>query len=217
MRGWIPIVADAHSGHVVTPSRAVLSSRVEALDFVAHGLVKPQDHVLDVGAGNGRQAIGLLEMGIASYTGLEVIRESVDFGNRVFAAIPQAQFVHLDVANQMYNASGSIQPEEVEFPFESERFNFVVAGSLYTHLERIEVATRYVQETARVLAPSGRAFMSFFRSPPNELSSSAVRTVFDAQDVLEIVGEHFHIDASEGGRSSDFHDQWRLYLTKREK
>ncbi len=215
MKRWLPVLGKARAGHIVVPSRSVLDSRAEALDFVAHGLVGPGDRVLDVGAGNGRQAIGLLELCISSYTGLEVVKASVDYGNAAFLEFGQVRFVHFDVANDMYNPSGTIAPEQAIFPFDDGAFDFVVAGSLYTHLERLEVVARYIAETARVLEPSGKAFMSFFRNPPNGLTSSAVRSVFAEQDVLSILDRHFVVDASVGGASTDWHDQWRLYLTKR--
>src|SRR3712207_3162680 len=72
VRQWRGVLGGAYSGHIVVPSRAIASSREEAADFAAHGLVGPGARVLDVGAGNGRQAIGLLELGIAEYVGLDV-------------------------------------------------------------------------------------------------------------------------------------------------
>src|SRR4051812_47642370 len=77
---WKPVLAGAYSGHIVVPSRAISSSREEAADFAAHGLVAEGDRVLDVGAGNGRQAIGLIEMGVAEYVGLDIIPGSVEWG-----------------------------------------------------------------------------------------------------------------------------------------
>jgi SAM-dependent methyltransferase len=212
---WANVLSGARTGHVVVPSRAIATSRSQAADFVDHNLVKPGDRVLDVGAGNGRQAIGLLEIGVASYTGLEVVKGSADYANGAFKGRGNVRFDWLDVANKMYNPTGSQLPHEVVFPYDDESFEFVVASSLYTHLEEVQVIERYVQETARVLRTEGGAFMSFFRSPPNQASDSAIRTVIPEAEIKKLVEDVFVIEEALGGDTTGFHDQWRLYLRKR--
>jgi len=215
VRRWRAVLVGARAGHVVIPSVALESSRREADDFATRGLVRAGDHVLDVGAGNGRQAIGMVELGVASYTGLEVVRRSVDWANRAFASTGNVRFDWFDVHNQMYNPHGSQEPEAAVFPYPDGSFDFVVALSLYTHLERLAVAARYASETARVLRGGGGAFMTFFKSPPNALTTSAVRTVFAEADIRRIVGQWFVIEDTAGCETTAFHDQWRLYLRKR--
>jgi SAM-dependent methyltransferase len=214
VRQWGPVFAGARSGHVVVPSRAIAASRGQAADFVRHRLVLPGDRVLDVGAGNGRQAIGLLEIGIGGYVGLEVVKGSVEYGNRAFAGHGDVRFDWLDVVNAMYNPRGSQRPEAVVFPYPDGAFDFAVASSLYTHLERLEVVERYVRETARVVRAGGAAFMSFFRSPPNPVTPDAVRSVFREDDIRRVVGSCFVIEDAIGGQTTSFHDQWMLYLRK---
>lgn len=184
------------------------------MEFVRLELVRPGDRVLDVGAGNGRQAIGLLEIGISQYVGLEVDPGSVRHGNEAFNH-PRVRFDLLDVNNQMYNPDGEIRPEEVKFPYSDSSFDLVIAASLYTHLERLQVVRRYVSETARVLDDDGCAFMSFFRHPPNSLSSSALRSVFEESAIRSTLDQYFDIVADYGGSSTAFHDQWMLYLHRK--
>jgi ubiquinone/menaquinone biosynthesis C-methylase UbiE len=212
---WKSVLAGAYAGHIVIPSKAISSSREEAADFADHGLVHSGDRVLDVGGGNGRQAIGLLELGVAEYVGLDVVKGSVAWANGAFGRIgATVHFDLLDVANAMYNPGGSMQPEEAVFPYPDNSFDFAVAGSLYTHLERIEVARRYVAETARILRPGGGAYMSFFRSPPNSTTASAVRTVYLEGDIRDAVKSYFVVERESGGNTTSLHDQWRLYLRK---
>ena len=214
VRTWWPVLAGAYSGHIVVPSRAIASSREEAADFATHGLVSAGARVLDVGAGNGRQAIGLIEMGVAAYAGLDVVPGSVEWGNRAFAGFSSVSFTLMDVANAMYNPNGALAPDAAVFPFPDASFDFAVACSLYTHLERMEACARYIAETARVLRPGGAAFMSFFASPPNPLNSGAVRSVFPREEILAAINPHFVVERSTNGTTTDFHDQWRLYLRK---
>lgn len=213
---WIRTLDGARAGHLVVPSRAVHSSRGEAADFAAHGLVKPGDRVLDVGAANGRQAIGLLEMGISEYVGLEIVKDNVERSNDAFKGFGNVRFDLIDVMNPMYNVTGTMPPEATTFPYPDGYFDFVVAGSLYTHLERLDVARRYVQESARVLRAGGGAFMSFFRSPPNVITSDAMRTVFAQEEIERIVKEFFRIRVTFGGETAGWHDQWRFFLSKPE-
>jgi SAM-dependent methyltransferase len=220
IKRWRPVLArpgalDCVSPGFITPSKALVHIRVHAEDLFQHGLARPGDRVLDVGAGNGRLAIGLLELGVSSYVGLDIDRRTVDLANRDFADYENVHFDVLDVYNPMYNPKGSVLPEQVVFPYPDEAFECVAAWSLYTHLERIEVVARYVSETARVLCAGGGALMTFFRSPPNALSSTAHRSVFTESDILRTVGTHFEVEHTSGGSGSDFHDQWRLYLRKK--
>ena len=215
VRRWRPVLAGARAGHVVVPSVALESSRREADDFATRGLVRAGDRVLDVGAGNGRQAIGLVELGVASYTGLEVVRQSVDYANAAFATTENVRFDWFDVYNAMYNPRGSQTPEKAAFPYPDGSFDFVVALSLYTHLEELAVVARYASEAARVLREGGGGFMTFFKSPPNAPTASAVRTVFAEADIRRTVGEWFVVEDAVGGETTAFHDQWRLYLRKR--
>ena len=217
VRRWGPVIAGARSGHFTLPSFAVLSSMTEAADFQARGLLGPETAVLDVGAGNGRQAIGLLELGVGRYAGLEVMRECVDFGNRAFRDRrhhENVRFDWVDAANEMYNPAGAVDPASVAFPYDDGEFDLVIAGSLFTHLQSVEVARRYLEEIARVLSPGGAAFTTWFRSPPNDLASAAVRSVFPEEEIRGLVGAAFSIEASSGGGTTSVNDQWRLYLRK---
>jgi SAM-dependent methyltransferase len=59
--------------------------------------------------------------------------------------------------------------ERFRFPYEDGSFDLAIATSLFTHL-LAPAAEHYVAESARVLAPGGRVFATWFaidqRSPP---------------------------------------------------
>ena len=122
--------------------------------------------MLDVGAGNGRQAIGLVELGVASYTGLEVVKRSVEYANAVFASQGSVRLDWLDVRNPMYNPHGSQPPEKVTFPYSDATFNFTVALSLYTHLERLDAAHRVTcRRPPTGYAPPAARFVDVLQEP----------------------------------------------------
>lgn len=213
MDRWGPILAGAPRGHVVLPSRALDQSRYEAEAWYEAGYIRQGIDVLDIGCGNGRQAIGLLEKGIAHYVGLDVIRECVDYCSTVFDD-DRCEFLHLDVRNGMYNPQGSLLPEAVVLPVADERFDFVVAGSLYTHLERLPVIARYLDETHRVMRDGGYASTSWFLSPPNPVSSHPKRTVFRRTEVESLLSERFEIVEVMGGDSGAYHDQCQIVVRR---
>lgn len=214
VRRWGPVIAWARHGHFTLPSFAVASSFIEATDLRARGMVAADAAVLDVGAGNGRQAIGLLEIGIGRYVGLEVMRGCVDFGNRAFRRRDNVRFDRIDAANEMYNPGGALDPTIVAFPYDDGEFDLVIAGSLFTHLQSVEVARRYLAEFARVLGPRGAAFTTWFRSPPNDPASGAMRSVFPEEVIRDLVSVDFTIEDASGGETTSRNDQWRLYLRK---
>lgn len=215
VRRWGPVIAGARHGHFTLPSFAVASSITEAADLRLRGLLTDDSAVLDVGAGNGRQAIGLLELGVSRYVGLEVVKECVEFANRAFRRWGEVRFDWIDAVNEMYNPAGAVDPTLVTFPYEDGEFDLVIAGSLFTHLQSAEVAGRYLDELARVLRPGGAAFTTWFRSPPNAPAGGALRSVFAESTIQELVEASFTVETETGGTTTSVNDQWRLYLRKR--
>ena len=206
---WGPLLAGAPKGHVVVPSRAIEESRHQASTWRRSGYLHEGCAVLDIGSGNGRQAIGLLEEGVGRYAGVDVIPECVRYCDEAFDD-DRCEFHHLDVRNEMYNPQGAVMPEEVVLPFGDEEFDFVAAGSLYSHLERLPVARRYLEETHRVLRPGGYAYTSWFVSPPNTPSAQAKRTVFRRDDVYAMFADGFEVVEAAAGDSGEYHDQHQI-------
>ena len=209
---WEKIFAKAKYGHRPDIKSGIEASLQEGREFVEQGIASDNADVLDLGCGNGRQLIGLVQKGISSYTGLDPIKKCIKFCNRQFASrIPNTRFVHLNVKNKMYNSKGKMLPEEVILPFDSDSFDSVITGSVFTHLGTRAVSERYLEEIARVLKSGGRLFSSWFRNPPYEISSEEYRTVFAECDIEKMLAKHFETYYSRGGSSGEWWDQWCLY------
>jgi len=120
--------------------------------------------VLDIGSGCGRLAIPLTEVIGPSglYVGLEIIPSMVRWCRRnISARFPHFRFVRCAVQNSNYNPRQSQRAEDYKFPFETGQFDLVVATSVFTHL-RPASAQNYIVQSARVLKPGGKLFVTAF-------------------------------------------------------
>jgi SAM-dependent methyltransferase len=139
-------------------ARARASARAEVL---THGLA-PHHRVLDVGSGIGNLALGVTDFLTATYDGLETHPEAVAWCQRAITPRhPSFRFHRADVASRAYNPGGTTTAAAYRFPFENGAFDFVMLGSVFTHMLPDEVA-HYLREIARVLDPGGVAVVSWF-------------------------------------------------------
>lgn len=67
----------------------------------------------------------------------------------------------MDIRSDLYNPEGAIAPTEVRFPFDDESFDFVILGSVFTHMLEPEL-DHYLSEIFRVLRPEGRTLITYF-------------------------------------------------------
>ena len=180
-----------------------------------HKLWKSGDVCLDVGCGNGRIAMALAEAEEPiEYLGLEPVPQSVAFCQAAFQEFPNFRFEHLDVRNSRYHPQGKITPEEVTFPVENESVDLVLLTSVFTHLETQEAALRYLDEIRRVLKPGGQVFSTWFRSPPNQITTDAARTVYSETWIHQQVRQRFDIRETACGTTTGYHDQWEIIAVK---
>jgi SAM-dependent methyltransferase len=213
---WEEIFGRATHGHLPPVGDSLRASLEEGQEFFDHKITFAGSDVLDVGCGNGRQMIGLLDQQLNRYVGIDPVQESIDFCNaELVPLVSNAEFVFLDVYNEMYNPTGVMQPESAVLPFADETFDGVITGSVFTHLGTVPVSERYISEIARVLRPGGRFFSSWFRNPPNQLSDDRVRTVFREGEILRMLTKHFELSDTRGGFMGEFHDQWCVFAQKR--
>jgi SAM-dependent methyltransferase len=138
----------------------------------------PSHTVLDVGCGRGRltgELAGYLGPS-GAYHGIEVQERHIRRLHERFRALPNFSFHHVDLANTKYNPGGTGDPAEYRFPLPNDSIDLVVMRSIFTHLlpEQVE---HYLAETARVLRPGGRSYITYFLV--NEHSRPHLEATFD--------------------------------------
>jgi SAM-dependent methyltransferase len=124
----------------------------------------PSSKVLDVGCGMGRLAGAMarfLDRG-GSYDGLDIVPEGIAWCRENIAS-PNGniRFTLADVYNAEYHPTGSVAAVDFVIPFADQSFDLVVLASVFTHMVPDEV-DHYLGEIARLLAPDGRCFASYY-------------------------------------------------------
>ncbi len=126
--------------------------------------LQPTDRVLDVGCGIGRMARALTGelRAPGSYDGFDISAEAIAWCSRHYEgmAVPFT-FRHADLRNTLYNPGGRETASDYRFPYGERSFDLVIATSVFTHL-LADSAENYLGQAARVLAPGGRLFATWF-------------------------------------------------------
>ena len=217
MEHWQEINRKVTWGHYYHGEEAIEKAYVQTInetrELWENKIIQEGDTVLDVGSGNGRIAFGLQSYPIEKYYGLEAIKQSVKFCKRSFKRDRRFQFIWMDLKNEQYNPKGKLEPAQFRVSLQSGSVNAVICMSLFSHLETVSVARKYVDEIYRLLKPGGRFFSSWFRSPPNTVNEDPFRTVYPEATILEIM-ENFNIYKERGGKTDGFNDQWCLFALK---
>jgi ubiquinone/menaquinone biosynthesis C-methylase UbiE len=161
------------TGELVPPRSAIFAGSVDGYRASGRRLVRmleetaalaPSSRVLDVGSGNGRLAVALTEtLGEqGSYDGLDIVASGIEWcSGTITPRYPSFRFTHADVFNAEYNPRGSVRPGDYRFPYPDESFDLVVLVSVFTHMLPADM-DHYLAEIARVLAPGGRCFATYF-------------------------------------------------------
>jgi len=147
-------------------------------------------HVLDVGCGPGRLAIGILNyLGeVASYSGFDVDQRSIKWCERHIASNhPNFQFTHIDISNQRYNPEGRNINEAFKFAVGDQAFDIIYLYSVFSHMTEKDVRA-YLKEFKRVLKPKGKLFVTgFFEVDVPSMSENPVHYRMDWSGPLHCV------------------------------
>lgn len=163
---------------MINPPPTELMYDGPAEDYVSNGLeflghyktlcnLQPTERMLDVGSGLGRKTIPLTEyLTTGSYEGFDCTALGVRWcQDNITSVYPNFRFQHVDVYAPGYNQKGIIQPTDFVFPFEDKEFDFVMLGSVFTHMQYGAVE-HYLKEIHRVLKVGGRCLITWFLSNP---------------------------------------------------
>jgi SAM-dependent methyltransferase len=218
---WAEIFSHAKHGHILwdgwapdpyAPDHAYVSAYRDVETAVAWGMFKPRNKVLDLGCGNGRLEIALADMDL-EVVGIDPMAPCIDFCKWAFDGYWNCEFLFADIWNEVFNPTGAVKAEEYTIPYPDAYFDDVQAYSVFTHLQTVEAASRYMNEIWRVMKPGGKFFSSWYRSPPNPETNDVGRTAYKESDILTML-QGFSFEYTYGGHSDKFYDQWALYGTK---
>lgn len=134
----------------------------------------PYESILDVGCGMGRKTIPLINYldKNGKYEGIDINKRGINWcRKKISKKHPNFSFQLIDVFNKEYNPEGSIEPSAYKFPFSDNSFDFVVLGSVFTHMLPKDMEN-YLSEISRVLKQNGRCLITFFLL--NEKSSKLI-------------------------------------------
>ncbi len=123
--------------------------------------------VLDIGCGCGRIAYGMatdpdLRDFVTAYTGMDIDRTSVEWCQRHITPLRTGfTFYRADRRNASYNPQAAGDAEAYRFPHADSSFELILLTSVLTHILEEELR-HYLREVARMLAPGGVAYATFF-------------------------------------------------------
>lgn len=128
-----------------------------------YGQLQPTDQVVEIGCGSGRSAIALSDfLQPGHYLGFDIDSPSLN-ACRSNAKLMQKNFRFelIDVRNELYNPTGSIEASAYRFPYPDGDADFIFMFSVFTHMLPADVAS-YIREIGRMLKTGGHCFATVF-------------------------------------------------------
>jgi SAM-dependent methyltransferase len=175
--------------------------------------LQPNARMLDVGCGIGRKTLPLTQYlnERAVYQGIDITKAGIDWCNaRITPRFPNFHFLQVDVYNKHYNPDGRYRASEYRFPFADASFDFVVLGSVFTHMLPDDLEN-YLSEVYRVLAKKGRCLITYFLL--NEESNRLIAAGRSTLDLEHVFDRYRTLSLEKPELAIAFHEDWirRLY------
>lgn len=126
--------------------------------------LEPNDFVLEVGCGVGRDAISLTKIlsDKGRYVGIDIIKPSIDWCKQnITKKHRNFAFHYYDVKSQIHNSSGTMSTTGIRLPAKDSSVDRIFLHSVFTHMFEKDIV-HYLNEFARVLKPDGLVLTSFF-------------------------------------------------------
>jgi SAM-dependent methyltransferase len=203
-------------GPIFDEKTYLATGRNSRAHLVKYANLKPHYSVLDVGCGFGRVAIQLLDLlsPESSYLGIDVVKSEIEWcQQKITPRNERFLFRHLDVRNAMYNSTGTLAADNVQFPVPNDlKFDLAFLFSVFTHMLPGHVHS-YLDEISRHLKPGGTLFASFFL-----INDDSRRLMDDGRSEFRFIkqsgGYYAHnLTTHEGAVAYDEEDVWRMMMT----
>jgi SAM-dependent methyltransferase len=166
------------------------SAVVEATRLSARLGYTKSSHIVDVGCGLGRLATGMLvEFGDVQYLGIDANKDFVRWCEENIERYHQTfRFVHLDVANELYNPTGTLDGSELRLPVDDTSADIVYLWGVFTNMVPEHVES-YIGEIGRILRSRGRCFLTAFVEDdvPNVTFNPTGYVPYDCTGPLHVV------------------------------
>jgi SAM-dependent methyltransferase len=121
------------------------------------------DSLWDLACGCGMLELALEDLGWhGKLTATDISKPCIDWAQKnIGARVASDNFIHMDIYNEAYYRGGKLTTEAWLDGFSGNKFDVVIAKSLFTHVLPDEQIV-YLKGIADRLKPGGRALLTFF-------------------------------------------------------
>lgn len=126
--------------------------------------LNPDDSILEVGSGVGRDAISLTKIlsDEGKYVGFDIIKPSIDWSKKnITKRHNNFVFHYYDIESQIHNSNGKIKTTDIKLPAKDKSIDRVFLHSVFTHMFEKDIV-HYLKEFNRILKDDGLVLASFF-------------------------------------------------------